>query len=179
MSLLKQIEEVRDKGYSDKETNVVLPAITPGLYLRNVLKTTKNLTFSRLIKFFKSRFSSIIKGSQETATHFVYRAMSFRQKLIVFSKYPITEKNYDQDLCQRLFLKSLQIGLTTETIMTEIKLILRNLSVLDEDRYMNIRCRVGQASSSDQQRSVKMNKSETRPRVNAVEMKYETEKELN
>ena len=105
--------------------------------------------------------------------------MSFRQKLIVFSKYPITEKDYDQDLCQRLFLKSLQIGLTSEIIMTEIKLILRNLSVLDEDRYMNIRCRVGQASSSDQQRSVKMNKSETRSRVNAVEMKYETEKELN
>ena len=52
ISLLKQIEEGRDKGYSDKGiVNAVLRAITPGLYLRNVLESTENLTFSRLMKF--------------------------------------------------------------------------------------------------------------------------------
>ena len=76
---------------------------------------------------------AITKGSQETATHFVYCALSLKQKLILCSKTPITEKYYDQNLVQRLFLKSLEIGLTCETIMTEIKLILKNLSVLDED----------------------------------------------
>ena len=126
-SLLKQIEEGRDKGYSDKEiVNAVLRAIAPGLYLRNVLETTKNLTLSRLMKFLQSHvvernttdlcqhLSSITQGSQETATQFVYRAMSLRQKLIVLSKSPAAEIKYDQDLVQRLFLKSLETGLTSE-----------------------------------------------------------------
>ena len=43
----------------------------------------------------------------------------------------------------------------------------------------NIIFAVGQASSSDQQRSVKLNKSKIRPRVNAVEMEYEAENKLN
>ena len=47
VSLLKQIKEGRDKDYSDKEiVNAVLRAITPGLYLRNVLETRENLTTS-------------------------------------------------------------------------------------------------------------------------------------
>ena len=91
ISLLKQIEGKRDKGYSDKEiVNAILRAITPGLYLRNVLETTENLTLSRLMKFLLSHFvernttdlcqhlSSITQGSQETATQFVYCAMSLR-----------------------------------------------------------------------------------------------------
>ena len=51
--LLKQIEERNDKGYSEKEiVNAVIKAITRGLYLRNVLKTTENLILDRLMKFF-------------------------------------------------------------------------------------------------------------------------------
>ena len=59
--------------------------------------------------------------------------------------------------------------------MTEIKPLLRNPSVSDEDLIFA----VGQASSSDQQRSVKLNKSKIRSRVNAVETEYEAENELN
>ena len=83
-SLLKQIEEGRDKGYSDKEiVHAVLRAITPSLYLRNVLETTENLTLSRLMKFLQSHFvernttslcqhlPSITQGSQETTTQLV------------------------------------------------------------------------------------------------------------
>ena len=101
--------------------------------------------------------------------------MSLRQKLIVLSKSPAAEIKYDQDLVQRLFLKSLETGLTSETIMTEIKPLLRNSSVSDEDLIFA----VGQSSSSDQQRSVKLNKSKIKPRVNTVEMEYEAENELN
>ena len=59
--------------------------------------------------------------------------------------------------------------------MTEIKPLLRSPSVSDEDLIFA----VGQASSSDQQRSVKLNKSKIRSRVNAVEIEYEAENELN
>ena len=55
--------------------------------------------------------------------------------------------------------------------MTEIKPLLRNPSVSDEDLIFP----VGQAFSSDQQHSVKLNKSKIRLRVNAVEMEYEAE----
>ena len=108
------------------------------------------------MKFFQSRFvernttylcqhlSSITQGLQETATQFVYRAMSLRQKLFVLSKSPAAEIKYHQDLVQRFFLKSLETELTSETIMTEIKPLLRNHSVLDEDLIFA----EGQASSS-------------------------------
>ena len=94
------------------------------------------------------------QGSQKTATQVVYRAISLRQKLIVLSKSSAAEIKYDQELVQRLFLKLLETGLTSETIMAEIKPLLRNPSVSDEDLIFA----VGQASSSDQQRSVKLNK---------------------
>ena len=41
--------------------------------------------------------SSITQGSQETATQFVYLAMSLRKKLIVLSKSPAAEIKYDQE----------------------------------------------------------------------------------
>ena len=59
--------------------------------------------------------------------------------------------------------------------MTEIKPLIRNPSVSDKDLLFA----VSQASSSDQQRSVTLNKSKIRPRVTAVEMEYEAENELN
>ena len=59
--------------------------------------------------------------------------------------------------------------------MTETKPLLRNPSVSNEDLIFA----VGQASSSDQQRCVKLNKSKISPGVNAVERKYEAENELN
>ena len=59
--------------------------------------------------------------------------------------------------------------------MTETKPLLRNPSVTDEDLISA----VGQASSSDQQCSVKLNKNIIRPRVNAVEKEYEAENELD
>ena len=101
--------------------------------------------------------------------------MNLKQKLIVLSKSPTAKINYDQDLVQRLFLISLETGLKSETIMTEIKPLLRNSSLSDEDRIFA----VDQASSSDQQRSVKLNKSKIRPRVNGVEVEYEAENKLN
>ena len=106
--------------------------------------------------------------------------MSLRQKLVVLSKSPAAEIaaeiKYDQNLVQRLLFKSLETRLTRETIMTKIKLLLRNPSVSDEDLIFA----VGPASSSDQQCSVKLNKSKIRrPRVNAVEMEYEAKNELN
>ena len=62
VSLLKQIKEGKDKGYSDKEiVNVVIKTLTPELYLRNVLETTDNLNLDRLMKFLQSHFVDRIR----------------------------------------------------------------------------------------------------------------------
>ena len=105
--------------------------------------------------------SSITQGSQETVAQFVYHAMSLRQNLIVLSKSPAAEIKYDQVLVQRLFLKSLETGLTSKIIMADVKPLLRNPIVLDEDLIFA----VAQSSSYDQQCSVKLNKTKIRPRV--------------
>ena len=47
----------------------------------------------------------------------------------------VTEIKYDQNLVQKLFLKSLVAGLTSETIMTEIKHLLRNPTVSIKTLY--------------------------------------------
>ena len=98
----------------------------------------------------------------------------FEAKINCIIEISCRRNNYDQDLVQRLFLKSLETGLTSETIMTEIKPLLKNPTVPEKDLIFA----VGQDSSYDQQR-VKLNKSKIRPRVNAVEMEYEAENELN
>ena len=52
--------------------------------------------------------------------------MSLRQKLIAASNSPAPEIKYDKSLVQRLLLKALQTGLTSEAIVSEIKPLLRN-----------------------------------------------------
>ena len=68
ISLLKQIEEGKEKGYSDREiVNAVLRAITPGLYLRDVLETTEDLSLNRLMKFLQSHF--VEKNTTDICQH--------------------------------------------------------------------------------------------------------------
>ena len=74
IGLLKQIEGGTERGYSDREiVNVVLRAITPGLYLRNVLETTEELTLGRLMKFQQSHFVE-----QHTTDHCQHLSLSPR-----------------------------------------------------------------------------------------------------
>ena len=145
----------------------MLRAITPGLYLRNVLETTENLTLERLMKFLQSHYveksttdlyqtlTSQAQSPQESAIQFTYRAMSLRQKLVVASKSPGAEIPFDDVLGKRLFLKALETGLLRDAIVSEIKPLLKNINVSDEDLIFAI----GQASSADSQRNNKMNKT--------------------
>ena len=167
ISLLKQIEEGKDKSYSDKEiVNAVIKAITPELYLRNVLETIDNVTLDRLMKFLQSHFvdrnslvlsqhlTSLTQGQQESATKFICRTMSLRQKLVLASKSLAPEISYDEHLAQKLFLKAVETDLSSESILSEIKPLLRDPATSDEDLIFA----VGQASSADSQRLSKISK---------------------
>ena len=144
--LLKQINEGRKKGYSNKDiVSAVLRAITPGRYLRNVLETTENLTLDRLIKFFAiplrrkkyhrplSSTTSLAKSPEESTIQFTYRAMNLRQKLVLASKSPGAETPIDKVLAKRLFLKALETGLLSDVFVSETKPLLKNIKVSDKD----------------------------------------------
>ena len=175
ISLLKQIDEGKEKGFDDREiVSAVLRAITPGLYLRNVLETTDNLTLKRLMRFLQSHYveknttdlyqalNSLTQSPQETATQFVYRAMSLRQKLILASKCPGAEIPFDKNLIRKLFFKAVETGITNDNIIAEIKPIIKEGSVSDEDLIFA----VGQASSVDSQRNNKIKKTKTKGCIN-------------
>lgn len=81
VSFLKQIQEEKNKGSSNKEiVNAVIKAITSGLYPPNVLETIDNLILDRLMKFHQShivernplelsqRLTSLTQGQQESIT---------------------------------------------------------------------------------------------------------------
>ena len=55
--------------------DAVIKAITPQLYLSNVLEITGNLTLDRLMKVL---LTSLTHGQQESATHCIYREMSLK-----------------------------------------------------------------------------------------------------
>ena len=189
VSSIKQIVEGKDKDYSDKEiVNPVIKAITPGLYLPNVLETTDNLTLDQVMKFLQSHFverntldlsqhlTSLTQGQQEPATHFIYRAMSLRQTLVLASKSPVAEISYDEPMAQNLFLKSVETGLSNECILSEIKLLLRDLTTSDEDLIFS----VGQTSRADSQRLSKISKVKgSNGRVNMLNLSRSVPKECD
>ena len=130
--------------------NPVIKAVTPGLYLSNVLETTDNLTLDQVMKFLQSHFverntldlsqhlSSLTQGQQETATQFIYRAMSLRQTLVLASKPPAAEISYNEPLAQNLFLKTVETGLSNESILSEIKSLLRDPTTSDENLIFSV-----------------------------------------
>ena len=130
--------------------NPVIKAITPGLYLSNVLGTTDNLTLDQVMKFLQSHFverntldlsqhlTSLTQGQQEPAAQFIYRAMSLRQTLVLASKPPAAEISYDEPLAQNLFLKTVETGLSNESILSEIKSLLRDPTTSGENLIFSV-----------------------------------------
>ena len=92
-------------------------------------------------------------ANQDSATQCSYRAISLRQKLVLASKSSAAEINYDEHLAQKLFLKAVEAGLSSETILSEIlQLLLRDPTASDEELIFA----VDQVSSADAKR---LNKS--------------------
>lgn len=77
--------------------DAVTRAITPQLYLSNVLEITDNLNLDKLMKVLQLHFvkrntldliqylTSLTHGQQESATQCIYREMSLKQKLALIS----------------------------------------------------------------------------------------------
>lgn len=87
------------------------------------------------------------------------------------SKSPSAEIKYDKLLVQRLFIKALETGFFSETVVAEIKPLLKNPSVLDED----LSFAVEQACSSDDQKNQNLNKIRNKSRVNMIDSEVNVE----
>ena len=146
--------------------NAVIKAITPGLYLQNVLETTDNLTLYRLMKCLQSNsverntldlnqhLISPTQGQQESSSQLIYRATSVRQRLVLASKSTATKISYDEHLAQKPFLKAFETSLSSKSIKSERKSLLRDPETLDEDLIFA----VGQSSLADFQQLSKISK---------------------
>ena len=133
VSLTHQINEGKSAGYSEKEIVAgVLKAMAPNLRLRNVLETMADLTLERLNRFLQAHFeegnapdlcsqlTSMTQLSEESVYQFVIRCLEMRQKVIVASKQA-DDIMYDPNLVQQLFLRTLERGIASPYILSEIK----------------------------------------------------------
>ena len=121
----------------------MLKAISPNLRLRNVLETMEDLTLDTLLRFLQAHFeegnvpdlssqlTSMAQLSDETACHFVIHCLEIRQKVIVASKQSDNITS-DPNLAQRLFLRTVERGITRPYVLSEIKPYLKSGSVKDE-----------------------------------------------
>ena len=59
--------------------------------------------------------------------------MRLKQKLVLASKSPAAEISYDEHLAQKLSLKTVETGLSSESILSEVKSLLRDPATSNGD----------------------------------------------
>ena len=137
------------KGYSEHEIcDAVIKSIVPDLTLRIYLEGKDNLNLKALGKMLRSHFrepsamslfSELSNSKQlpsESAQEFVVRLMSLPQKILYISK----EDNcgYSEALVQHRFLYAILVGLRNDNIRNELRLLLKNSILSDEDILENL-----------------------------------------
>ena len=95
--------------------------------------------------------TSLVQNPQELAIPFACWSMILRQKIVSASTSPKAKIQSDNVLVKRLFLKALKTDFQSDAIASEIKPLLKNINVSDEDSMFTI----GQASAADSQRIIK------------------------
>ena len=97
--------------------------------------------------------TSLAQNPQELAIPFAFWSMILQQKIVSASTSPKAKIQSDNVLVKRLFLKALKTDFQRDAIASEIKPLLKNINVSDDDSMFTI----GQASAADSQRITKMN----------------------
>ena len=148
-SLIFQINNGLKKGYSEHEIcDAVIKSIAPDLALRTYLEGKDNLNLKTLSRILRSHFekpnatslftklSNSKQLPSESVQEFVVRLMSLRQKILLTSK----EDNcgYSEVLVQDCFLHAILIGLRNDNIRNELRPLLKNSLLSDEDILENL-----------------------------------------
>ena len=148
-SLIFQINNGLKKGYSEHETcDAVIKSIAPDLARRTYLQGQDHLNLKTLNRIHRSHFkepnatslftelSNSKQLPSESAQEFVARLMSLRQKILFISK----EDNcgYSEALVQDHFLHAILVGLRNDNIRNELRPLMKNSIVSDEDILENL-----------------------------------------
>ena len=133
-----------DQGHSDKEiVNSLLRAITRTVFTKCVWNHREPSPFKineiSSVAFRRNQYNWLlpppfIKNPGLTGNCYIVRrpCYKFEAKTNTIIKTSCHRNKYDEDLIQRLFFQSFETGLTSGTIATEIKPLLRTPSVPDE-----------------------------------------------
>ena len=115
----------------------------PSLIVRKVLETISNLSLAQLQKYLQSHYgkqnatdlannlTSMVQFPSKSSYVFVMRCIEMRQKLIMSSDK--ADIKYDRALVQKLFLRTLERESLSEVVVQEVKHLLRQDSVCDEE----------------------------------------------
>ena len=147
--LIFQINNGLKNGYSEHEIcDAVIKSMAPDLALRTYLEGKDNLNLKTLSRTLRSHFkepnatslftelSNSKQLPSESAQEFVARLMSLRQKILFISK----EDNcgYSEALVQDHFLHAILVGLRNDNIRNELRPLIKNSIVSDEDILENL-----------------------------------------
>lgn len=165
---MHQIEKGKRKGHNEAEiVEAVVRAATPGLSFRDMLESKFNLTLAQLRTILKAHFKedsttdlfnrlvNITQDVKESSQNFLFRAIELKERLIAAASDPTSDVQYNPDLIQKKFLRSLSTGLLSDNIKLQLKCYIDDQSVTDE----MLMEKIIDAAAVDQERQQKMKKS--------------------
>ena len=177
VSLIHQIDSGIEKGYSEREiTDAVIKAISPHSSLRNYVLTlpTRSLAKLRSILrvFFQEKtaadlYQALVTTSQkprETPQQFLLRALDARNKVFFASHEEKSVDEYSKQLVQNTFLKTVETGLRDETLTTNLRPLLKQSGITDEELMQSI----NELATTQAERKAKGNLSSERQRIAAA-----------
>ena len=149
-SLAHQINTGIDRGFDETEViAAVIRAITPGHTTRTYLEGKRKLTLAKLMSTMKAHFgekdvtelykdmTTAIQGTKQTPVKFLMSMFAMRDRVLELQQQnPGRERRYSRKLLQAEMQKGIYAGLRDESIRQDMKMMLRQPDV-DDDELMN------------------------------------------
>ena len=156
-SLCFQIQNGVAKGYADSDIcAAIVKSISPDLPIRAYLEGKTDLDLPSLSKILRSHFkepnstflfnllTNAKQSLSESAQEFAIRLMSIRQKILFVSRED--SGLYSHELLQERFMHTILIGLRSDNVRNELRPILKNSIISDEDLLDNLSAAVSDQS---------------------------------
>ena len=189
LSLMSLNRQGLSRGYTEEEViHAVINAVSPSVHLRTLLESSPGLTLPKLRVFLQSHFLeknttelcqalTCLTQDKESDIEFVYKAMSLRQRIILASNSPEADISYNAELVQKIFLKAIETGMKSSSVVSEVRPLLRQPDVSDEELITA----VSQASQANTERNIKHHTSTNTKhsaKVNNLDVDVETESNI-
>lgn len=146
LSFVRQIEIGAQKGHTETEvTEAVIRAVSPGLPLRDMFEIKRGLTLSALLTILRGHYKvdgstdlhhqliSLSQEPKETALNFVFRATELKEKLLWKAENEDSEEHFSHATIQQKFLRSIETGLSSDSVKFHILPHLKNVEITDEE----------------------------------------------